>query len=142
MKDSQRKAIFAKLKNGSEIVYSGKHTLLSTKLPNDRSGQGSSVGIHSLKPNERITYVVAKKDDGSMFHHWENDKGQSVSFNGQTQRQEQHELARRTSRFAFRGDYKNGLQHNKDPRDFEKFRVPDAKEKKDFKIQYDRLKKQ
>ena len=67
MKDSQRKAIHAKLKNGSEIVYSGKHTLLSTKLPDDRSGQGSSVGLHSLKPNERITYVVAKADDGSMF---------------------------------------------------------------------------
>ena len=132
MKDSARKAMFSKLKHGDKIVYSGKHTILSTKLPDDRTGQGSSVGLHSIRPNERITYVVSKKKDGAMFHHWENEKGQSIYFNGQTQRQEQLELAQRTSHFSFRGDYKKGLQYNKNPHDFEKFRLPDTKEKKDW----------
>lgn len=137
LKDQARRAMFAKLKNGDKIIYDGKHTVLNLKLPEDRTGQGTSV-IYPVPENEKITYVVSKSDkDGHLFFHWENQKGQSIAFDGRLFKTQQLDLSRRTSAFAFRTDYRNGLQFNKNPADFgDSVRVPTASEIKKFKEEF------
>jgi len=117
--DTTRKKRILKWKDGDKINYNGKHSVLSTKLPDDRSGSGSSV-IFPIPSDEKITYVISKSDgDGHIFYHWENGKGQSIAWTGNEAGYAQSELARRTSALAFRTDYREGLQFNLSPNEFD-----------------------
>ena len=116
--DATKKRL-SKFKNGDKIIFHGKNTILNTKLPLDRTGQASVVNFSGQPAGEEITYVVSKSDgDGHLFYHWENSKGQTISWTGGEAEFAQSDLARRTSKFAFRTDYRNGIQFNLDPKDF------------------------